>query len=499
MKKVLKIILFLFICLSVCIFLSCSGDKNNDKDTSDSVNNTGDRQDNESIQKLDFKGETLSLNVSCNAADSGNTVTSDAYITGPAEDSGEIVMDAVIKRNYKIEELLNLNVKYTLTDKVHDDVTSYIRTMILAGIDEYDLYINDTLSLPVIVGEGLAENAMNGKYFDFSKPWWWSDFMANVTPNTNKQYYLIGDYFMDMLRQTHIILVNTDLFSKLYGDPNDLYKIVFDGKWTYDVMLSYVKDTYKDLNGSGKVEKDKDQFGLSTHGTGGSVIPHCTTTDVSFISRDSEGYPYFDVNMERATYFLEKLIELFYSPGTARFDNYPDWMDKFVNGEALFVNFIRIGHLENIRDMANNYGVLVYPKLDSLQENYKSIPHDTAECGLIPVTCEKLDMLSAFLEAVNEETYKSVTPVYFETALKVKYARDDQTPHMLDIIKNSITSEFTCFSGEIMGTNATLSMTNMYPYLVSKKSSGLASRYEMLYDSANAKLTDFIDSYKALN
>lgn len=492
MKKGFKLLLFLTVCLSVCVVVSCK-DKNNGNE------NTKIQENGSETKQIDFGGETLKINVSCNAADSGNTVTSDSFITGPIEDSGEIVMDAVLKRNRKIEEMLNLNIEYTKTDKTHDEVTNFIRTMVLAGVDEYDLYINDLLSLPVIVGEGLAADAMKGEYFDFSQPWWWTDFMENVTPNIYKQYYLIGDYFMDMLRQTHIILVNTDLFSELHGDPNDLYKTVFEGNWTYDVMINYIKDSYRDLSGSGKPDKEKDLFGLSTHGTGGSVIPHCTTTDVSFISRDSEGYPYFDVNMERASYFLNKLNELFYSTGTVRFDNYPDWMTKFVNGEALFVNFVRIGHLENIRDMENNYGVLVYPKLDTLQKNYKSIPHDTAECGIIPITCEKLNSLGAYLEAVSEETYKSVTPVYFETALKVKYARDDQTPQMLDIIKNSITSEFTCFSGEIMGTNATLSMTNIYPYLVSKKSGALASRYEMLYDSSNAKLNEFIESYKALN
>ena len=40
------------------------------------------------------------------------------------------------------------------------------------------------------------------------------------------------------------------------------------------------------------------------------------------------------------------------------------------------------------------------------------------------------------------ESWRSVTPAYFETALKVKYAADDETAQMFDLIRENISFDF---------------------------------------------------------
>ena len=47
-------------------------------------------------------------------------------------------------------------------------------------------------------------------------------------------------------------------------------------------------------------------------------------------------------------------------------------------------------------------------------------------------------MVAAFLEAMSAESFRTVTPAYFETALKSKYSRDSETSQMLDIIVDGI-------------------------------------------------------------
>jgi hypothetical protein len=92
---------------------------------------------------------------------------------------------------------------------------------------------------------------------------------------------------------------------------------------------------------------------------------------------------------------------------------------------------------ENLRDMTDDYGILPYPKYDENQENYRSVVQDTAALTCVPVTCSILDTASAVLEALAYYSYYDVTPVYYESALKVKYSRDEITPKVIDIIRDS--------------------------------------------------------------
>ena len=46
------------------------------------------------------------------------------------------------------------------------------------------------------------------------------------------------------------------------------------------------------------------------------------------------------------------------------------------------------------------------------------------------------------LEAMNSESWKYVIPAWYETALKIKYVRDNVSAQMIDIIRDSITTEF---------------------------------------------------------
>jgi len=56
----------------------------------------------------------------------------------------------------------------------------------------------------------------------------------------------------------------------------------------------------------------------------------------------------------------------------------------------------------------------------------------------IPLSAKDPDMVSAVLEALASESYYSVTPALFETALKVKYTRDDESAQMFDIIRETV-------------------------------------------------------------
>ncbi len=59
----------------------------------------------------------------------------------------------------------------------------------------------------------------------------------------------------------------------------------------------------------------------------------------------------------------------------------------------------------------------------------------------IPVTAaeENLDTIGLLTEALSAESYKKLVPAYYDTALKVKSARDERSVAMLDrILENRV-------------------------------------------------------------
>ena len=61
--------------------------------------------------------------------------------------------------------------------------------------------------------------------------------------------------------------------------------------------------------------------------------------------------------------------------------------------------------------------------------------HDTSEIGLMPVTMppERLSFTSAVLEVLTRESGKEVLPVYYESSLKIKYTRDEESAMMIAV------------------------------------------------------------------
>lgn len=95
-----------------------------------------------------------------------------------------------------------------------------------------------------------------------------------------------------------------------------------------------------------------------------------------------------------------------------------------------------------LREMKSDYGIIPYPKLDESVQDYASLVHDSAMLVSVPITCTKLDAVTAAIEAIAAENWRTVTPAYYEIALKTKYTRDDMSCVIVDMIHESGTTDF---------------------------------------------------------
>lgn len=487
----MKRLFFLLLAIMYAAAVSCSPAQTAEVITpAVSEETTADENDRSGIKDslpddLDFGGDFVTIY-------STSPGTQNNYIQGFEELTGEIVEDAVYLRNRKVEERLNYVTEYFVATHTYDKVAAETRKLVQSGDTTYDLIIAGQFGLCQLAAEGMFLNALDSEYLDFDAPWWWSDYMEEISIGREKRFFVVGDYFLDMLLGARVLFFNKLIYGNYFGDPNDLYIEVSDGGWTMDRMTETVKAAYHDLNGNGQTD-EPDQFGFVTYLTYSSVDAFVFATDVKFTTRDENGLIELNMVSDRAIALAEKLLEIFYNEGSYIYPG-PDNVAKFTAGQSLLLGNVSLGTTADLRDMTDDFGMIPYPKMDESQEKYGTLIHDTMNFGVFPITTQKFEMMGAVLEAMSAESYRSVVPAYYETALKIKYTRDELSAQMIDIVHDSIRTDFTFVY------YASLNNVGMiYRTLVTDKSSDFVSTYTKLEKGALSALDKLITAYTENN
>ncbi len=390
----------------------------------------------DTLPALDFGGKSVRI------AYRGDETTRVVECEG--EETGDVVSDAIFARNRSVEERLNVKLEWIPGDADHEKFMANIRTVLLAGDDAYDII--DAIQWRVVpqANEGMYYDLSDAPYLDFDQPWWSNDYMDAVSVSPDVRYLLSGDISVWQTRHMSCMYFNKKIFESNFGDPNALYDTVLDGKWTYDLLNKYVEDVYQDLNNNSTVD-DGDIIGIGS--TPVSQTDHFTyTAGLKLTSRDKNGNPALLADQSRNVKIIETLYHLYYeNPGTlimpnaAAMDN--ELVKLFTDGMMLFYPN-RFYHTDFFRDMTDPYGMIPFPKLDESQEKYLALVHDSTTLWGIPITCQSIDMQCAVLEAMCAENYRTVTPAYYEVALKVKYTQDDASVRIIDMIHENVTTDF---------------------------------------------------------
>lgn len=65
--------------------------------------------------------------------------------------------------------------------------------------------------------------------------------------------------------------------------------------------------------------------------------------------------------------------------------------------------------------------------------------------------CQNIPAAAALLEAIAAESMRSVTPAYYDMALKYRYTRDEDSAEMIDLIHDSIYIDFAFAWRNVVG------------------------------------------------
>jgi len=407
---------------------------------------------------------------------------------------GEIVNDALYYRNKKVEERLNVEIVSVSTAGGWDSRNSFLNTVrksVNAGNDDYDFIAGHAYYMPSLAPEGLLYNLNEINYLNPNAEWW-SESCARETAINDKLFFITGDLSYTLLREMIVVYFNKKI-SQDFGLDN-LYQITLDGDFTVGKIAEITKTMYRDLNGNGKRDKD-DMYGFAMT-TGVYVDALFNAFNQPIVKKDADGIPQLVMNNPRMIEIVEKTYDFYYTNDNiyaiSEYDagNEQSIIDMFIEDRVLFMPGT-LSMNEKLRAMESDYGILPYMKWDKEQPGYYTTSKDSYSLFCIPITCGKLDSIGAVMEAMCAESYRTVTPAYYEIALKKKYSRDEETSQMLDLIRAGITFDF----GTVNSINLS-DINKIFRELMTEKKTNFVSRYEKSEKKFQTALEKLLEAYQ---
>ncbi len=408
-----------------------------------------------------------------------------------AEENGDVINDAVYARNMKVYERFGVEMVDIPSPNGTGDLTSPLRKSVMASSDDYDMVASGYNDVPkALAGDGMLMELHSVPYMDLSKPWY--DQNANEqTSLDGKLFATVGDMILMDNEATYGVLFNKKL-AEDYGFEN-FYEKVKDGTWTIDYMTECSRAVAKDLDGDG-VMGEKDQWGCI--GEAFNTYAYMVGCGVQAYEKNKDDIPVFTVNSERFHDSFVKAFQLNRDDKSTMFadrfkaaDVWADVIDPaFSEGRVLF-NVAGLVRVTVFRAMETDFGILPMPKFDKEQKEYFSIVSTgSANTISIPVTADA-ERSGAVIEALSAESHYILTPAFYDTVLKTKAARDDDSADMLDIIfANRIFDVAYIFDwGGLIG-----SIMNL------KNEDKISSTVESKLKSAETSLEKTITAYKEL-
>ena len=393
-------------------------------------------------ETMDFQGRGLNFLLTEGA--NGNITELSIWAE---EDTGEVVDTAVYNRNLTVTDRLNIviNAPTVATDSGANGNT--IRNAVKSGSADFDVFGGYQYYNIVLASEGMLLNLNNKENFpynDFDREYWGSGYMKNMSYDGEKMYWATGDIALRYTGGMYVIYVNSTIFNNYYPDVN-LYSLVDEGSWTMDKVSELAGAAYVDLNANGSID-GKDQFGFVTQSNDltDGIAAGCM---VDFSSRDDDGHPVITFDNERTYAFWDKYYAMMFNNSACMInpvgtDDSIAIMTAFAAGQFMMTDNKLYQSPIYLRDMEDDFMILPMPKLDETQPHYNTRIHDSCTIFGVPVTVGGTDCVSAALEALASESFKEVTPAYYEIALKVKFTRDSDSGRMIELCHENISIDF---------------------------------------------------------
>lgn len=389
---------------------------------------------------LNFSDKTLDI---LTRSDSKNRWRVDFY---SPELNGTVLNDAVYNRNAEVSDRLNITFNVREEDGTYSVFNSYaqiITAAYQAGTHEFDVVGTYSLYGAQYAAQGYFYNVLEleDQHLNLDQIWWNQTLKEDLTI-ADRLYMLVGDMNTTTLTRMMTIFFNQKTIAETY-DNLDLYAVVNDGKWTMDYLSELITTSWRDLDGNGNAD-DGDFYGLVTVAPSEAYDSICAGMEIEMMEQNDRGEWIFTTNTELLVDKVQKAVNLYHAGNNAtRFYSMDPCVTKFAEDGSHFLLITLDKAMEAILgDMKSDYGVLPLPKYNEEQEMYHTIPQDAFNMIHVMGDIQDPAMVSAALELMCAESYKTVTPQLFNEVLKVRYMRDEASGQMLDHLRAGLRMDF---------------------------------------------------------
>lgn len=350
------------------------------------------------------------------------------FVLDETEPTGRLD-SALFRRDQTVEERLDIDIVYVAPG--FDQLPVYFQNSIASQESTYDLYLGQVVRTGVEVLNGNCLKWSELPYVNFDKPWYPANTVAALTLN-GKQYINIG-----ALNISSLAFTNCVFFSKDRAEDHkigDIYDIVNNGEWTYDRLFNIVKDLYIDENRN-NVADEGDFYGLSVRS--GDIPVFMWAFDQKLVTFADDGTFELTFMSDKTVDIVNKVRSLFYDTigTTSLADAATDWdgIAMFRNNRSLF-DFGLVGQTLWYLADYENYGIIPYPKYNEDQKEYYTFADGSSTGMVVPTYVEDTRYVSAVIEALNAESWRTCELEYYNIALKTRGTRDDESIAMLDLL-----------------------------------------------------------------
>lgn len=370
--------------------------------------------------------------------------------------TNDTLYDAIYYRNVTVEERLGIEIKQISQAGHHNEQTTWnqtLRNAVLTKSGDFDTAAIYQAFGAALAFEGIYYNVLDLPHINLDQPWWNQNMRKELTLFDNL-YFLSGDITVTQSAYAVGTFFNKNLFEEFYSTQNvDLYDMVRKGEWTIDEMYNLVAGVWVDNNSNGVIDNE-DTIGFSGAEKGAGLMDQWIPALGIKITNISDGYPELAVYDEHTVSAFEKMKKLYTeNPGTLLKEGLNT--TSFRAGNQLF-SVAEINAGADFRSMDDDYGVLPMPKYDKEQEKYQTRFLTSSSIVTVLSTCENPAKIGATLELMGAESYKQVTPAYYEICLKGKYSDAPEDAEMYDKILEGIYFDFGFCYGVSIGNISTI-------------------------------------------
>lgn len=432
LMRITALVLAMLVCLSG---IACGDSQPTDKDTDTVTQDTTPEETTskwlDSLPDKDMEGAEFNI----------LTAAEQWQYFYNAEETGDIVNDAIYTRNRTVEERFNCKINYRIYNGYMggmSDVKSAITGSVMGGTMDFDLMVGSVAYVFLLIADGLFTDMAGCEQLSLDSPWWFSK--INDESRINDHLFLGASAYGTLNTAWSVVTYFNKNVAEDY-EINDLYDLVLQNKWTFDKMNEYAVKVTRDANGDNVID-DKDVVGIAS--TDDYISWLSISMGYKFTTKD-DGRIVFNGVDERLAKINNDIIMLMTGDqyfGVTGDDNYYSKLCSIVsNNNCLFaIHRLELAGGDILRSFGN-FGVIPTPLYDENQTEY--ITPTVAEVSGIPLVVKDTESSAFLLEALSSESYRTVLPVYFEKALKVKYVSDDESVKMLDIINSGKQCDIT--------------------------------------------------------